>query len=308
MFEELLRYPRALGLSVLFHFVIIIAIVINFQFIDKPKLLQTGTQAKTIQARVIDSKQFEESKQKKNTQIADQRKRELEKIALLEKVNELKQKKELEKKRSSEAQKEKLEKQKKEAQEKEIAVIKKKKEAREKAKLKAQEKVKSEEKAAIKKEKEIKARAKKIEEDRRLAEAAKKKQLAEEKEKQEADKRRLAEQDQKRKELALEAQLEAEESSRQLSTLKQKYINDIRRKIERSWRRPQQSVKIESCEVKVLQGPGGIILDVTFGDCNGGTNAYRASIENAVYKAEPLPEPGDDVLFERKIIFIFNPK
>mgnify|MGYP000146471154 FL=1 len=94
MFEELLRYPRALGLSVLFHFVIIIAIVINFQFFDKPKLLQTGTQAKTIQARVIDSKQFEESKQKKNTQIADQRKRELEKIALLEKVNELKQKQE----------------------------------------------------------------------------------------------------------------------------------------------------------------------------------------------------------------------
>ena len=308
MFEELLRYPKALGLSVLFHFVIIIATVINLQFFDKPKLLQTDTQVKTIQARVIDSKQFEESKQKKNTQIADQRKSELEQIALLEKANELKQKKEIEKKKSLEDQKKKLEKQKKEEQVKELAAIKKKKDAREKEKLKAQEKAEAEEKAAIEKEKKIKARANKIEEDRKLAEAAEKKQLAEEKKKQEADKRRRAEQEQKRKESELKAQLEAEESSRQLSTLKQKYINDIRQKIERNWRRPQQSVKIDSCEVKVLQGPGGIILDVTFGDCNGGTNAYRASIENAVYKAEPLPEPGDDVLFERKIIFIFSPK
>jgi colicin import membrane protein len=287
MFEELLRYPKALGLSVLFHFVIIIATVINLQFFDKPKLLQTDTQVKTIQARVIESKQFEESKQKENTQKADQRKSELEKIALLEKANELKQKKEIEKKKSLEDQKKKLEKQKKEAQVKELAAIKKKKDAREKEKLKAQEKAEAEEKAAIEKEKKIKARANKIEEDRKLAEA---------------------EQEQKRKESELKAQLEAEESSRQLSTLKQKYINDIRQKIERNWRRPQQSVKIDSCEVKVLQGPGGIILDVTFGDCNGGTNAYRASIENAVYKAEPLPEPGDDVLFERKIIFIFSPK
>ena len=61
------------------------------------------------------------------------------------------------------------------------------------------------------------------------------------------------------------------------------------------------------CEVNVLQGPGGIILDVTFGACGGSTATYRASIENAVYKAEPLPKPGDPALFERNLTFLFNP-
>ena len=61
------------------------------------------------------------------------------------------------------------------------------------------------------------------------------------------------------------------------------------------------------CEVHVLQGPGGIILDVTFGACGGSTATYRASIENAVYKAEPLPKPEDPSLFERELTFLFNP-
>ncbi len=62
------------------------------------------------------------------------------------------------------------------------------------------------------------------------------------------------------------------------------------------------------CEVRVIQGPGGIILDVTIGRCGGGTATYRASIENAVYKAEPLPRPGDPALFERELIILFNPR
>ena len=61
------------------------------------------------------------------------------------------------------------------------------------------------------------------------------------------------------------------------------------------------------CEVNVLQGPGGIILDVSFGACGGSTGTYRRSIENAVYKAEPLPKPGDPALFERELTFLFDP-
>lgn len=328
MVDELLKYPKALALSVLFHLVIIIAIVINFEFFDKPKLVQTGTQVKAIQAQVIDSKQLEQSKQKENIEKADQRKKQREKIALEQKAKELEQKKAKEKKQKAEAQKKKLEKQKKESKAKEQAAIKKKEDAKKKQKLEAQkkaqvEKKEAKEKAAKEKIKQAKekqaaeaqARAKKKEAlekkkeaERKLAEAVEKKQLAEEKKRQEAEKRRQAEQEQKRKEAELKAQLKAEESSRRLSSLKAAYVNAIRQKVERNWRRPQQSAKIESCEVRVLQGPGGIILDVTFGDCRGGTNAYRASIENAVYKAEPLPQPGDAALFEREINFIFSPK
>jgi len=62
------------------------------------------------------------------------------------------------------------------------------------------------------------------------------------------------------------------------------------------------------CEVHVVQGPGGVILDVIFGACGGSTGTYRASIENAVYKAEPLPDPGAPALFEREMTFLFNPE
>jgi hypothetical protein len=55
------------------------------------------------------------------------------------------------------------------------------------------------------------------------------------------------------------------------------------------------------------RGRGGIILGVDFGACGGSTAAYRASIENAVYKAELLPSPGDPELFERDLNFYFEP-
>ena len=271
MLDELLKDPKALALSVLLHLIIIVAIVINFEFFDKPKLTQMGSQVKTIQAKVIDSKYFEESKNKKK---AEQRIKDLEKVMLEKKMVELKKKKEKKKK----------------------AAIKKKKNDKAKEKLKAQKKA------------EVKAQAKKKEKDRERVKAAKKKKQVAEKKKQAAEKRRKAEQDKKRKEAELKSQLEAKESSRRLSSLKEAYSAAIRQKVERNWLRPQESVKIESCEVRVLQGPGGIILDVTFGACNGGTNAYRASIENAVYKSEPLPKPGDRALFEREINFIFSPK
>ena len=57
----------------------------------------------------------------------------------------------------------------------------------------------------------------------------------------------------------------------------------------------------------VVQGPGGIILDVVFRDCPGGNNTYRASIEGAIYKAEPLPKPGDPAIFERELDLNFKP-
>jgi hypothetical protein len=85
------------------------------------------------------------------------------------------------------------------------------------------------------------------------------------------------------------------------------YVHAIRQKIERNWLKPAGSGKMPVCEVRVLQGPGGIILDVEFGACDGSTATYRASIENAVYRAEPLPTPGDPELFARELNFYFNP-
>jgi TonB family protein len=41
--------------------------------------------------------------------------------------------------------------------------------------------------------------------------------------------------------------------------------------------------------------------------CSGSTATYRASIEDAIYRAEPLPSPGDSELFERELNFYFEP-
>ena len=284
MLKALLKYRKAFALSVLFHLVIIALIVINFQFFDKPESAQSGVQVKTVQAHIVES-EHETTTREKNKQQAEQRKAELQSLELKKKADELKQKKlkaEAERQAQAKAQ---------------AAMEKKKADAAEKA---AQEKAAKARQAA-------EALKKQQEEEKRAAAEAKKR-ADEAREKQAAEQRRLAEQEQRRKEAELKARLEAEESSRRLNSLKQAYIAAIRQKVERNWRRPQESGKMASCEVRVLQGPGGIILDVTFGACSGGTDAYRESIKNAVYKAEPLPKPADDALFEREIYFLFNPK
>ena len=99
----------------------------------------------------------------------------------------------------------------------------------------------------------------------------------------------------------------AEERQQKLNTLREAYILAIRQKVERNWIKPAGSGKMPICEVRVMQLPGGIISDVKFGACDGSTATYRASIENAVYNAEPLAKPGDPELFERELNIFFKP-
>jgi hypothetical protein len=117
----------------------------------------------------------------------------------------------------------------------------------------------------------------------------------------------LAEEELIRKEEELIARTLAEDSQQNLNSLSDAYILAIRQKVERNWMKPTGNGNMPVCEVLVLQGPGGIILDVDFGACDDSTANYRASIENAIYKAEPLPSPGDPELFERQLILFFNP-
>lgn len=85
------------------------------------------------------------------------------------------------------------------------------------------------------------------------------------------------------------------------------YILAIQQKIKRNWIRPQGSDNMRPCGVKVKQKPGGIILRVSFVSCKGSTPNYRASIENAVYKSEPLPKPAEPGLFAPEITLVFSP-
>ena len=308
MFSELLKHPRAIALSIGFHLVLIAAILINFHFSDNTNLVKQADLAKTVKAEIIDQQQLDAQKNRKKKEQEARRKRELEKQ---NKEKQAKAREEEKKRKQVEEKKRKIaQEKKKQAEAKRIAEAKtqaeQKKQQREA--LKKQQEVKKQEelKKQLAAEKQKKLAEEKRKREEKIAREAEQKRLEAERLKQEADKRRLAEEDKKRRQQELNEKLKAEESQRRLNTLRDAYILAIKQKIERNWVRPTGITEMPDCEVRVKQGPGGIILEVSFGTCPGGSKTYRSSIENAVFKAEPLPKPGDPSLFERELIFQFQ--
>lgn len=294
MLGTLKRHPGAVLLSIALHLLVIGLALLEFSGQSvRPVVSKQGAVDKTIKAEIIDLKKLDKREQKIKKQKADKKKKEVEKKRLEQAAKkrkaELKKKKaEAEKKRKAEA-------------------VKKKKAAEAKAKAETKRKVEAEKK--LKAEKEAKRKAEEAErvkeEARKKAEAEKRKQQ-EEAEKAQEEARLKEQAEQRRKEAELNAQLADEERQRELNVKRNKYYSMIQQKISRNWRQPANAGNKPLCEVKVVQGPGGIILDVTFGSCPG-TREYRLSVEAAVLKSDPLPEPEDKALFERNIILKFKP-
>ena len=90
------------------------------------------------------------------------------------------------------------------------------------------------------------------------------------------------------------------------SGLLNQYVALIEQRVIRNWNKPPSARAGIECEVKVTQAPGGTVLSVQVGKCNGDT-AVRQSIEAAVYRASPLPPPPDSRLFSRVLLIIFKP-
>ena len=79
------------------------------------------------------------------------------------------------------------------------------------------------------------------------------------------------------------------------------YVAQIRQKIERNWAAPGSADAELRCSVRVRQVPGGEVIGVTILNCNG-DDAVKRSVEAAIYKSSPLPEPSDPNLFDRNIL------
>jgi colicin import membrane protein len=109
----------------------------------------------------------------------------------------------------------------------------------------------------------------------------------------------------KAREDALQGQLEAERDAREIT----RYAAAIRRQIEASWLKPPNVADSLKCTLRVRLLPGG---DVVPGSVSviesSGNAAFDRSVESAVYKAAPLPVPGDR-LFEsfRELELVFDP-
>jgi colicin import membrane protein len=165
-------------------------------------------------------------------------------------------------------------------------------------------------------------RLKKIERAKAEAEAEKRRKQAEAEEQRrrdEAEKKRLADIERQRLENE-RLRKEAEAAARQqeldkeaqrvaaiTASAKQAYIFAIQQKISRNWVRPANAAVGLECTIKVQQLPGGEVIDVKFGACNGDATIQR-SIESAVYKASPLPAPRDPSVFDRNLTLLFKPE
>lgn len=206
-------------------------------------------------------------------------------------------------------------------------------------KREAEEKKRQEEEARKKAEQQRLAEIKKAEEEKRLAEEQRKqaeeakKQAELERQKAEEDARKLAEelkkQEQARKQAEsqaeqerLDAILEQEEAElreaeetaqraarqRELNTLLSQYVGAIKSKIQSRWRKPpSMETANASCVVYVEQSVGGYIQKVEVQKCRGGDEQFRKSVEEAVWKSDPLPNPPDDELFSRQLKITFDP-
>lgn len=127
------------------------------------------------------------------------------------------------------------------------------------------------------------------EERRRAAEASLKEQLAQE------------EQERAREQASAEAARAQKELSRVEGLIKQK--------IERNWVRPPGWTQGLECVVRVRLIPTGEAIGATVVRSSGNP-AFDRSVENAVYKASPLPLPEDKSLFEhfRELELRFRPE
>lgn len=170
--------------------------------------------------------------------------------------------------------------------------------------------------------------ARQAEEQRRLAqkqkEEAEKKRQAETKRKQEEEQRR-AEAERRKKDEAerrqaaeesLKQQIAAEERARaeaaraaRAASEADKYKALIRQKVSRNWNRPAGTKSGLKCVVRVRLVPGGEVLQAQVVRSSGDP-VFDRSVENAVYKAAPLPLPPDPDLFDyfREIEFLFSPE
>lgn len=153
-----------------------------------------------------------------------------------------------------------------------------------------------------------KKRRQEAELERRRAEAERKRLEDIERQRTENErKRREAEEAERRRRFEQELAEEEARLAAMNSGALARYLYAIRQKIQRNWVRPPSAVAGLECVVNVRQLPGGEVVGATIGRCNG-DDAVKRSIEAAVFKASPLPEPEDPTLFDRNLRITFKPE
>ena len=321
-------YLSSTVLSVLLHLIFFFTVAVSLKTCTGPVSIATqppSAPIEAIEAEVITQQEvnaYYERKQQKT--LAKERALQLEKeqqeraqrLAEERKKAELLRQKKLqeEKNKQEEARLEQL---RIETQEKQQQTELRHKEelAEEKKKQLEEEKRLAEEKRRLEEEKK-----KQLEEEKRLAEE--KRRLEEEKEKQLEEEKRLAEEKRRLEEEKKKKQLEEERRrlaehrkkeeaerlkmrKKQIAIWQRQYEQMIRSSVEQHWKKPPTSVKGGECVLKIRQDETGAILNVNFIRCEG-DKLFVRSVEEAVWKAHPLPAPPSPEVFDSEIEFTFK--
>lgn len=91
-----------------------------------------------------------------------------------------------------------------------------------------------------------------------------------------------------------------------LELIQQEYDRQILKLVQKNWKEPKNAGTKPDCQTRVRQGVKGEIIDVIFGRCPG-TKEYRLSVEEAIFKSEPLPLPSIPELFNPQLTITFKP-
>jgi colicin import membrane protein len=136
------------------------------------------------------------------------------------------------------------------------------------------------------------------EKERQRIEAERKRQEDIQRQREENERlRRELEAEQRQTEIDAEAERLAAIDAGELAV----YTAMIQQKIYRNLSLPASATDDLKCSVRVRQVRGGEVLGVTFLSCNG-DEAVKRSIEAAVFKSSPLPEPPQPSLFDPNIL------
>ena len=277
---------RAMVYAVLVHVVIIGLLLLSFRWHSENDVMQAP---KMIEAHVVDATAASRAAQKLKQRLAQQ---ELARQKQQLQQQELRQQQQL---RQQQALQQQLRQQQQQALQQQL---------RQQLALarERQQKREVERKAAVA----AKLRAAALEK-ARLAAVKKQQQLAEKRRRQRAIaslQRQLAEEQAHR---AAAAAAAAAAAKAQSAIARYKVL--IRQKVEQNWVRPLDTRKGMKCVVRVKLVQGGDVLEAEVVQSSGDP-VFDRSVENAVYRASPLPLPDDSTLFPyfRELEFTFKPE
>ncbi|MGQ0697663.1 MAG: cell envelope integrity protein TolA [Panacagrimonas sp.] len=165
--------------------------------------------------------------------------------------------------------------------------------------------------AEIQRKKEEDDRKKKEEQDaKRKAEEEEKKRIQEEKRKAEEERKRKEEERkrlQEEFERSLNEETEARAEAARIGEVQRRWQDILNDHIGSRWLRPPGLPPGLRCTVQIDILPNGEVISVKIVRSSGNPS-FDASVENAVYKASPMPLPEDPKAFERSLQPTFTPE